>query len=107
MKSSPGILIVAALLAFIANNSPAKVEARTSPVCTTVTEAWSGLPLPMVHLRFFGAALVFELGYRSAGPRTAHAGRPVTLRLIVTRSGKAEFVFLSHRLRLAFPHRTA
>jgi hypothetical protein len=107
MKPSLSILIVAALLAFIASNGPANVEAKASPVHTSFTELWRGLPLPIAHLHCAGSALVFELGYRSAGTRTAPAGHPVTLRLIVSQSGKAELVIHSHFHRLVFPRRSA
>jgi hypothetical protein len=107
MKPQPIILIVVALLAFIASSAPAKVEARTSPMRTSLAKACSGLRLPIAHVRFAGDAMVFAFGYRSAGTRIAPTRLLLVLRLTVTRSGKAELLILSHHLRLAFPCRSA
>jgi hypothetical protein len=107
MKPSSSILIIMALLAFIASSAPAKVDATSSPVHPSFAQAWRGLPQPSVHLHCAGAALVFELGFRSARSRNAPAAQPLTLCLIVTQSGEAELSILSHHLRLAFPRRSA
>ncbi len=106
MKTSPIPSILTALLICICT-AGSTVQAGPSPhVCTNVVSLWRGLPQPILHLRFAGAALVLELGYRSACSRTAPARQPVTLRLNVTRSGKAELSILSHNLRLVVPRRS-
>jgi hypothetical protein len=79
----------------------------SAPMCASFAQAWHALPQPIAHLRFAHSALVFELGYRSAGPHSAALAQPMTLRFIVTRSGKAELSILSHNLRVAFPRRSA
>ncbi len=107
MKTSQSILIIVALLAFIASDAPAKVEARTSPEHVSFAKACTGLPLPIAHVRFAGDALIYSLGYRSAGSRTAPTRMLVTLRLIVSPSGKVGFSILAHNFRLAFPRRSA
>jgi len=107
MKPSPSILIVVALFAFITNNATPKVPTESAPMCARCIAAWHAVPLPIVHLQFAGAALVFELGIRPTGPRTAPAAPPLIVRLIVGRSGKAELSILSHNFRLAFPCRSA
>jgi hypothetical protein len=107
MKPSPSILIAVALFAFIANNATPKVNTESAPMCARFTAAWHALRLPVAHLRFAGAALVFELGSRSAGPGTAPAAQPVTLRLTVSRSGKAAISLRAHNLRFVFPCRGA
>jgi hypothetical protein len=107
MKPSPSILIVVALFAIIASSATPKVTTKSGPTCASIAEAWHALPLPIAHLRCARAALVFELGYRSAGPHSAALAQPMTLRFIVTRSGKAELSILSHNLRAAFPRRSA
>jgi hypothetical protein len=107
MKTSPSILIVVALFAFIAIIATPKVTTKSAPMCASFAEAWQALPEPIVHLRCARTALVFELGYRSTGPRSASIAQPLTLRLIITESGKTELSILSHNLRLAFPRHSA
>jgi hypothetical protein len=107
MKSSPSILVVMALLVLIATSAPSKVEARTTPLSVQVTESCSGLPLPIVHLRFAPTAIVFELEYPAAGSRIASTRQLASLRFNFLQSGNAQIVLESHHVRLAFPRRSA
>jgi hypothetical protein len=107
MKPSPSILIVVALFTFISSNATPKVATESAAMSARFTSAWHALPLPNAQLQIASAAIIFELRYRSAERRTASAVLPVIVRLIISRSGKAQISILSHNFRLAFPCRSA
>lgn len=107
MKPSLRILIVAALLVFISSNATVNAKTESAPMCARFTESWHSSPLPTVHLRLAGAAVVFEVRFRSTGQKIAYDRRLLTLRLIVVPLSKAGLSILSHNLRLAFPCRSA
>jgi hypothetical protein len=107
MKSPLGLCLLA--LALLANSSAA-TSTRTANTSTHTHSCCAGLlsalPHPILHLRFSGAAMVLEFGYRPAGPRTVPPSQLVTLRFTLTESGRVELVLRSPNLWLALPRRS-
>jgi hypothetical protein len=108
MRTSQALFVFAALFITMCSaappNSGASHSSRPRVNCAAFMSA---LPLPILYLRFSRTAVIFELGYRPACPRAATDSQFVTLSLMVTRSGGAEFQLRSRRFRLAFPRRSA
>jgi|HubBroStandDraft_1064217.scaffolds.fasta_scaffold67317_3 hypothetical protein len=108
MKFPIFALLLTALLFIVTSAEPAAVIANsTAHSQTRCGSDTSALPHPFLHLRVRGDAMVLEIGFRPANARTTPARQPVTLRLTLAQSGRAEFLLCARNLRLVFPRRTA
>lgn len=108
MKTSQALFVFAALFITMCSAAPSNSAAsHSNRLHVDCAAIGSALRAPIVHLRFSGDSIIFELGYRLVCAREATAPQSVKLTITVTRTVKAELLLRTRHFRFAIPRRSA
>jgi hypothetical protein len=108
MKTSHSLCFLVVLYFMLGSTTFSNTYARSSSnLQAHLTALITALPVPFLNLSISKGYVAIELRYGPRWTGNTATVQPVTLSLTFRRSGRAEFLFRSRHLRLAFPYRGA